>query len=250
MRVMRSKALAWTLLATSLAAGARADEPKAKPRDNPSAGEHVERAGKELDAAGRKAADEAQRAAEEARHKAQEAARDTREQVQQAAERTRQAAHEASKTALLAAEEAREQARKAAAQTGEAAREVYEQGKEQTREALERAREGTRELLLQAADALSPEARARAQEERKQRWAELRARLHGQPEDPAALGAPTRAELAKHARRVARLERVRAVALEQHDDDSAARVAQLLDKENARHEKRIAQLTGSTEVKP
>jgi hypothetical protein len=236
---MRSTApLAWALLATLVASGASADEPRDKPRDRSSTGEHLERAGKELDAAGRKAADEAQRAAAEAKQKAHEAARDTAERTRAAAEEAKEAAHEAAG-----------QAREAAAQTGEAAREMLEQGKEQTQEALEKAREGTRELLLKAADALSPEARARAREERKLRWAELRAHMRGQPSDPAAVDAPTRAELAKHARRVARLERVRSVALEQDDNASAPRVAELLDKENARHQRRMAQLIG-TEAAP
>jgi hypothetical protein len=231
------------------AAGANADEPKGKPKESgASTGEHLERAGRELDAAGRKAADDAERAAAEAKQKAREAAKDTRERMQEAAASARKAADEAKEATKKAASDAQDGARETAERTGEAARELYEQGKERTRDALDQAREGTRKLLLQAADALSPEGRARARAERNQRWAELRSKLPGQPDDPEKVSPPMRAELAQHARRVARLERVRAVALDSHDDAAAANAAQLLDKENARHEQRMKQLT--SEEKP
>ena len=251
MPAMRSKAaLTCTLLATLYVAEANAQESKTKPQPSQtSASEHLERAGQEIDAAGRKAAEEAKRAAADAKREAREAARDTGEQVDLAAERVMQAAKEAKQAAKQAADEAGDTAREAARGTSEAARELLENGKEQTRAALDEAREGTRELLLKAADALSPEARARARAERKLRWAELRVRLPGHPNDPEKVSIPVRTELGHHARRVARLERVRAVALENQDHESATQVATLLDKENARHERRMAQLA-SQEAKP
>ena len=44
-------------------------------------------------------------------------------------------------------------------------------------------------------------------------------------------------ELKRHARRLARLDRVEAIAKDSKDDDSLARVKKLIEKENARHDK-------------
>jgi hypothetical protein len=44
-------------------------------------------------------------------------------------------------------------------------------------------------------------------------------------------------ELKRHARRLARLDRVEAIAKDAKDDDSLARVKKLVEKENARHDK-------------
>jgi hypothetical protein len=263
MRFMRTKAIALTLAATLCAAGARAEDPKAKParEHQGSTGEHLDRAGKELDAAGKAAAHDAKQAADEARKKADEAARDTRDGVNRAAdrtregvnevaERTRETAEEAAREAREAAHEAKEAARGAAEETREAARDAFERGKVETREALEEARERTRGLLLEAADALAPEERERARAERRKRWGELRGKLAGQPADPEAVNPALRAELKHHARRVARLHRVRAVAQESSDAESVARVDALLAKENQRHERRVSALTSSPAKEP
>ena len=61
--------------------------------------------------------------------------------------------------------------------------------------------------------------------------AKLSAILHA-PMDDAM-----RAELKRHARRVARLERIKALATEAKDTAIADRASKLLDKENARHDK-------------
>jgi hypothetical protein len=60
----------------------------------------------------------------------------------------------------------------------------------------------------------------------------IMAALKGQPMTEAM-----RQELSRHARRLARLERVKALALEAKDDATLQRVAKLIDMENARHDK-------------
>jgi hypothetical protein len=47
-------------------------------------------------------------------------------------------------------------------------------------------------------------------------------------------------ELQRHARRAARLERIKALATDAKDTDALTRVTKLIDKENARHDKWIA----------
>jgi hypothetical protein len=60
----------------------------------------------------------------------------------------------------------------------------------------------------------------------------IMAALKGQPMTEAM-----RQELSRHARRLARLERVKALALEAKDDATVQRAAKLIDVENARHDK-------------
>jgi hypothetical protein len=60
----------------------------------------------------------------------------------------------------------------------------------------------------------------------------IAAALHGQPMTEAM-----HQELKRHARRLARLERIKALALEAKDTAVVERVNKLIDKENARHDK-------------
>jgi hypothetical protein len=73
------------------------------------------------------------------------------------------------------------------------------------------------------------EARMKAQRESQR--AQLKTLLREAPTEAV------RQELRRHAERVARLERIRAVAIQQKDNDVVERVTKLLDKETARHQK-------------
>jgi len=81
--------------------------------------------------------------------------------------------------------------------------------------------------------------RAERQKRRMAQRAEMRKRITG-----ALKGRPMamamKQELKRHARRVARLERIKELAEAAKDEDSLARVAKLMEKENARHEKWMA----------
>lgn len=59
--------------------------------------------------------------------------------------------------------------------------------------------------------------------------------LKGKP-----MHASLREELKRHARRLARLDRIEALAKDANDEDVLARVKKLIDKENARHDKWMA----------
>lgn len=76
---------------------------------------------------------------------------------------------------------------------------------------------------------------ARAKVQREVELTRVKKAMAGRPMDDGL-----REELKMHARRVARLERVRAVAKEAKDDASAERAAKLLDTEAARHEAFLA----------
>jgi hypothetical protein len=53
-------------------------------------------------------------------------------------------------------------------------------------------------------------------------------------------------ELVRHARRLARLERIRTIAKDQKDDPGGDRAAKLLEKENARHDKWMGEFDART----
>ena len=67
--------------------------------------------------------------------------------------------------------------------------------------------------------------------------AKIPASLRGQP-----LSEAMKEELGRHARRLARLERIKALALEAKDAAVVERVTKLIDKENARHDKFTAHI--------
>ena len=62
--------------------------------------------------------------------------------------------------------------------------------------------------------------------------AKIAAALRGQP-----MSEPMQQELKRHARRLARLERIKAIAIEAKDSAVVDRVNKLIEKENARHDK-------------
>jgi hypothetical protein len=72
--------------------------------------------------------------------------------------------------------------------------------------------------------------------------AKIPASLRGQP-----LSEAMKEELGRHARRLARLERIKALALEAKDSAVVERVTKLIDKENARHDKFTAHVESKGE---
>jgi hypothetical protein len=72
--------------------------------------------------------------------------------------------------------------------------------------------------------------------------AKIPASLRGQP-----LSEAMKEELGRHARRLARLERIKALALEAKDAAVVERVTKLIDKENARHDKFTAHIESKGE---
>jgi hypothetical protein len=98
--------------------------------------------------------------------------------------------------------------------------------------------EKTAEPTVSVVDRKEPdETRTRERLERKKRQqeaarAKVTAALRGQPMSEAMTQ-----ELSRHARRLARLERIKAVALDAKDTAVVERVNKLIDKENARHDK-------------
>ena len=79
------------------------------------------------------------------------------------------------------------------------------------------------------------ERKAKSKEDKAALRAKVQATLKGQPMSHAL-----REEIKRHARRLARLDRVKAVAEDEKDDATVARVSKLIAKENARHDKWMA----------
>jgi hypothetical protein len=190
--------------------------------------EHLQRAKEELKQAGESAADDTHKAMKEAREEAREKLKEARE------------------TAARAAAEARDKARELGGEAAEAA----QRGAEEAQRALQRASEVARETFRETADKLddsdSPDdkRRARRNHERHETWRRLREQMkakgHG---EPPKLDLPLKTELAVHARRSARLARIRDLALENDDPKAVAKVDTLLERERQRHERRVEMLT-------
>ena len=114
--------------------------------------------------------------------------------------------------------------------------EAQEDVEEATEETLE-ARNDAREERLEERH----ERRTDARGARRERWNGLRGRLG--VDQPASISPPVRAELRLHARRMAKLTRIEALADEADDDANEERAERLMTRERARHEARIAALT-------
>jgi hypothetical protein len=85
---------------------------------------------------------------------------------------------------------------------------------------------------------------ARVKSEHDAERAKLTAILHA-PMDDAM-----RAELKRHGRRIARLERIKALATEAKDTAIADRASKLLEKENARHDKWLTAAAATAQTTP
>ncbi len=218
---------------------------------------HAERAGSELKQAGKAATDEAQEALRAAREQASETMREARQGADEALANARKQAASSAEEAERVAKEAREQAR-----TG------IEQAREKAVSFFDEAREHVRRALLDAASSLESEERktervsekaerekARTQRQdvaRVQQWRSLREQLDAtrttaadgsQRVDPAITE-----ELRVHARRTARLARIRALADKADDERSVSRADVLLAKELERHEQAMTTLLSQAET--
>lgn len=228
--------------------GKPAEDPKGKPKH--AAHEHVERASEELKEASKAAA-------EEAREKLHKTGEEMRESMQEAREQAKQALEQARKQA----EESGENADEALKEAKEEAKVVLKEAREQARSFFEQAREQTRKALLNAAESLDSKqddtTKQKQREERKdaarrEQWQELKKRLDENPNTQTTTslvsGTGLSRELALHARRTARLSRIRALADQQKDAPTVARCDALLSLELARHERRMLALLKQPEA--
>jgi len=106
----------------------------------------------------------------------------------------------------------------------------------------ERARQGQVRGDVRSPRGAEKAAAASGRSRRAAAWARLRRRAG--VDRPSDIPPPMRAELRNHARRTARLSRVIQVALEAGDSDAVARAQALQEREDARHERRMAALAG------
>lgn len=183
------------------------------------------------------------------RQEAREASREARAETREARAATREARGEVREARREARGEIREAARSG---DREGAREARQALREEAAEARGEAREERREAREARGEAR--EARGEARGERRDARAEQRARrlatltqrlgLEEGARPAQALDAQTRAELRTHARRVARIRRMRAVAEEGGREALVERIDALMTRENARHERRLERIAG------
>jgi hypothetical protein len=93
-------------------------------------------------------------------------------------------------------------------------------------------------------DKAKAERKDRAKKERDELRVKVQAKLKNQPMEQAL-----KEELQRHARRLARIARVKAVATTEKDDDAGARADKLLKKEQERHDKWMANYTAKAGAK-
>ena len=121
----------------------------------------------------------------------------------------------------------------------EEAREDVDDAREEHLEARADAREDVLEARSEREE-VRQERRASRREARQARWRALRERFD--VDHPRALSAPVRAELRTHARRMAKLRRIEALADEADDDANEDRAARLMDRERTRHDQAMSRL--------
>ncbi|MBK7582878.1 MAG: hypothetical protein IPI67_22120 [Myxococcales bacterium] len=144
--------------------------------------------------------------------------------VKKAAEDSKQAADKLKEKRKELKEELKE--KRAAGKDGK------EDAKEDVKDAKGEVKDARKELKENWA-----KLRETRQERRKERREELKKKWGELPKHPAV-----KSELKVHAWRMARLKRVRAVAVSEDKTDAVARVDKLVAKENGRHDKRMEAL--------
>jgi hypothetical protein len=138
--------------------------------------------------------------------------------------------------------EARDQMKEAVDKAPDEARAAIEKARAEGREAMQQARDAmkdARDSLTQALPGAGAKDRAeRARYARRIAWHGLMHRLHRPSDIPPGM----REELRHHARRMARLTRIRAIATDKKDQAVSRRCDALITREQARHEAKMTQL--------
>jgi hypothetical protein len=201
--------------------------------------EHLRRAKQELEQAGETAAEDTRKALKEARDEAHEKLKEARVAADEAADEARAKARALQQQATAAAREGVDEARQALQRADEAARDLGEQARAAWREAAEKF----------DGDPNSPEGKrhARRMQERHETWRRLREQMKAKETARPQLDPTLKTELAVHARRHARLTRIRDLALQTKDAKAVAKVDTLLERERVRHERRVEMLTAHAE---
>jgi hypothetical protein len=176
-------------------------------------------------------------------------------------------AAEGAKAAPGERREARQKVREAMREGRRDERQKLQTARGEAREEISEARREAREAVREAHAKLR-EARAQAGEDRTQRrraaraarWKSLRDRIRAAPRGRVPAGEPSaaaaqvppevRAELLVHARRMARIDRVAAVAGKRGDEKALKRIDAVREKEGARHAARMAELLDPTTAEP
>jgi hypothetical protein len=168
-----------------------------------------------------------------------EAMRRAREQLHERLDEAR----EHMKEARDQMQEARDQVKTAVDKAPDEARAAMEKARSEGREAMQQARDAMKEASDSLKQALpgvpgNKERSERARYARRMAWHGMMHRLHRPSDIPPAM----REELRHHARRMAKLTRIRAIATDKKDAAVTKRCDALITREQARHEAKMAQL--------
>lgn len=176
----------------------------------------------------------------------------TGEKADKALEKAGEKLDDATKRAEEAAAKAQDKAAAAADRAEDAADKAVDKAEDAANRAADKAEKAADKVAEKAGEKLDDASRAA----KKAEW-DLRTDAHRQAVRAELIGAlkgqamteGMRQEVKRHARRIARLERVKAVAKEAKDDAAAERADKLIQKENARHGNFLATFDAKVDVK-
>ncbi len=198
--------------------------------------------------AAKKEAERADSDAEEARKGAKEAnddAREAREELRKTTKEQRERIREAQKTGDEGEiREARQEAREEIQEKRKALREQQREAREAKGGLSEQEREARRAEKM-AARKQRAARRARADKKRTERWRSLSKRAEKPDAKPGDMPPPMRHELRVHEHRMAKLDRIEAIAEEKDNDKLVDRVKELRKKEKKQHEAKMDKLIES-----
>jgi hypothetical protein len=168
-----------------------------------------------------------------------------KEEAKEAKQKVREASKEAGETVAAAKDEAVAKIEAAKTEAKATMKAAHEEMKAKMGEAREDLRAGMHEKVDEVLG--PPEDRAeRARVHRRNQMHALRPHWKRGADIPP----PVRAELRQHARRTARLMRIRALAEAKKDTKSVERCDKLLELENTHHQKRMERFTPKTAAAP
>jgi predicted RecA/RadA family phage recombinase len=221
---------------------------RAQAEGEPTLGKRVDATRDSLSQAASGAQQSARETAASAAERAAEVAERAKERSIEAADGLSERLHDVTDSAREYADALANGAREGVHQLGSSTSDAIAQGKDVAKQAIQSLRDEARAVLIGMADALDNRTRDARRAARAESWERLKTRFHLSGDRPTM---KLSEELRDHESRVARLKRAQELATAVDDQSGIARSARLLEREYARHKRRVERLRDSerTEAK-
>jgi len=211
----------------------------ARAEGEPTLGKRVDATKDSLSHAASEAKDSARETAKSASERAAEVAEQAREKSREAADGLSERFHDVTDSVREYAGALANGAREKAEQIGGSTHDVVAQGKDAARQAVQGLRDEARSVLIGMAVALDNRSRDARRAARIESWERMKSRFRLSGDRPTMQMSE---ELRDHEYRLARLKRAQELALAVNDQSGISRSALLLEREYARHKRRMEQL--------